>query len=144
MCSTDYPKQGLILYTELTQLRVKATSSTHTHTRIFVSSYLGIICVKKPNSSRRRSVCGADDPPFPEGERTQTSCGFVQAGWLCSCNSWINILPERGARLLYLLLAVISDAGGAICVQSGWKGRVWSRFNLDCACIVSTQQQDSL
>lgn len=63
----------------------------------------------------------------------KTSCEFVQTHEVTSWNSsWIT-LPERGARLLYLLLAVISDTGGGKMRPSSLKGEgLWSPFDLGC------------
>lgn len=60
---------------------------------------------------------------YPE-EEMKTACLFVQTHYsmrnltrgrlLITCRD----LPDRGARLLYLLLVVILDAVGAKCVQT--------------------------
>lgn len=75
-----------------------------THTFI---CYLCTICVVKANSTRRRSMYAQ---VAGSGRREDANIRWDSAdGPLCICNSWLNLLPERRARLLYLLFVVISN-----------------------------------
>lgn len=95
-------------------------------------AYLCIICGGKPNSSRRRWVCkwssrqdasihesihesihGSTHPVGREND-DNIMCSSDEKKWIRLRNRWSIILPDRGTRLLNLLLAVIPRTGGEV------------------------------
>lgn len=99
-------------------------------------AYLCIICGVKPNSSRRRWVCkwssrqnasihesiqesihesihGSTHPVGRENDEN-IMCFSDEKKWIRLLNWWSIILPDRGTRLLNLLLAVIPRTGGEV------------------------------
>lgn len=136
-------KKGLILYTGLTQLRVKATSSTHTHTHLCLLLPRHHLCQEA--RFQQTSVRLWSRWSTVSRRRKDANIMWICAGWLTlQLQELIKHLTWTGSSTP--VPAVGRHLGCRRCnmCPTGWKERVWSRFNLDCAWIVSTQQQDSL